>query len=59
MVIRQGEADLSEPSIVNITQLATVDKSVLAKRVGRVSPGRLHQVLDGLKLLLTPADPFS
>ena len=45
-------------SVINITQIATVDKSELKHRAGRVPPSRLQTVIKGINLLVTPSDPF-
>ena len=46
------ETKLAKPSVVNVSQVATVDKSRLLKRVG-VLPGRLlAEVEDGVRLVL-------
>ncbi|HEY4574414.1 MAG TPA: type II toxin-antitoxin system PemK/MazF family toxin [Thermoanaerobaculia bacterium] len=59
--LRRGEAGLSRPSVVNVSQLRTVDRSRLGDRVGVLGPARLKEVLQGLVLLfgtedLAPAD---
>ena len=46
------ETGLSKPSVVNVSQVATVDKSRLLERVGTL-PGRLlAEVEDGVRLVL-------
>ncbi|NEQ99777.1 MAG: type II toxin-antitoxin system PemK/MazF family toxin [Cyanothece sp. SIO2G6] len=49
-----GEANLPKQSVVNISQVFTVDKSQLDEKIGVLSPERLRQVLDGIYLLLEP-----
>lgn len=44
---------LSRPSVVNVSQLITIDKSFLSERVGRLSPRLLTAVEDGLRLALS------
>jgi mRNA interferase MazF len=44
---------LSRPSVVNVSQLITIDKSLLTERVGRVSAASLASVDDGLRLALS------
>ncbi len=58
VLIKKGEAGLPGDSVINITQVATVDKSELMDRAGRVPPSRLQAVIRGINLLLTPSDPF-
>ena len=50
--LKKGEASLSQPSVVNVTQLRTIDRQRLGERIGSLSPSRLRQVLDGLSLVL-------
>ncbi len=56
LLLRAGDASLPRRSVVNISQLFTVDKSRLRERIGRLSPERLRAVLDGIVLLLEPRD---
>ena len=48
---RKGEASLPRASVVNVTQLRTVDRERLTERVGQLAPARIRQVLDGLALV--------
>jgi mRNA interferase MazF len=50
--LRKGEANLPRPSVVNVTQLRTVDRDRLTESVGHLAPGRLREVLGGLALVL-------
>jgi mRNA interferase MazF len=50
--LRKGEANLSKPCVVNVSQLLTVDRARLEERVGSLTPGRLREVLNGLSLVL-------
>ncbi len=43
---------LSKDSVVNVSQIVTLDKRFLAKRVGRLSPAILRDVDTGLRLTL-------
>lgn len=44
---------LSKPSVVNVSQLITVDKLFLTERLGRLNPRLLNDVDEGLRLLLS------
>jgi mRNA interferase MazF len=46
--LRKGEAGLPQPSVVNVTQLRTVDRDRLNERIGSLDPDRIRQVLRGL-----------
>jgi mRNA interferase MazF len=49
--LRHGEAGLLRPSVVNISQLRTVDRSRFSERVGILGPARLREVVRGIALL--------
>lgn len=44
---------LSKPSVVNVSQIITVDKALLTERVGRLTPRLLAAVDDGIRLVLS------
>ena len=44
---------LAKPSVVNVSQVITVDKSLLTGRIGRLSPRLLAEVDDGLRVVLS------
>ena len=50
----RGEGGLPRPSVVNVTQIATVDRADLGDKLGRLSRSRLMQVWDGVQLVLAP-----
>lgn len=56
VLLDEGEADLPRRSVVNVTQLFTVDKDDLVEKIGTLSPTRLREVLAGIDLLLDPRD---
>lgn len=56
VLLEKGEANLPKQSVVNITQLFTVNKSELKEKIGSLSRNRLTQVLQGVELLITPGD---
>jgi mRNA interferase MazF len=49
--LHKREAGLDRPSVVNVTQLRTLDKSRLTDRIGRLSAARVRDVLAGLALV--------
>ena len=53
-----GEANLPRESTVNVTQLVTVDKSRLSRRVGKLSARRRDEVIEGLRLVLGDDRPL-
>lgn len=44
---------MSKPSVVNVSQMMTIDKTFLTERVGRLNPRLLAAVDDGLRLALS------
>jgi mRNA interferase MazF len=57
VLLRKGEGNLPKDSVVNISQLITVDKSDLVEKIGSMSPKRMSQIIAGVKLLLEPREP--
>jgi mRNA interferase MazF len=52
--LHKGEAGLPRPSVVNVTQMAAVDKARIEGRIGTVSRARLQEIWEGVKLVLEP-----
>lgn len=52
----QGEANLPKKSVVNVSQLFTVDRDDLVEKIGLLAPERVQQIYAGLDLLLAPRD---
>ena len=52
--LKKGEANLPKKSVVNISQVFTVNKSDLTERIGQVSEKRTLEILEGIKLLTEP-----
>lgn len=51
VLLTKGEANLRKLSVVNISQILTVDKLELAEHTGRLHTESLAAVLDGLGML--------
>lgn len=51
----KGEGGLRRPSVVNVTQVATIDRSDIDSVAGRLSRHRLAEVWDGVRLVLEPS----
>ncbi len=56
VLLGEGEANLPKSSVVNITQIFTVNKQDLVDKIGSLSLDRMAQVLEGVELLITPRD---
>ncbi|HET7318710.1 MAG TPA: type II toxin-antitoxin system PemK/MazF family toxin [Nitrospirota bacterium] len=56
VLLKKGEANLKKDSVVNVSQIVTVDKSDLLERIGSLSHARMTQIVAGVKLLVEPRD---
>jgi len=54
VLLDEGEANLPVRSVVNVTQVFTVDKNDLLEKIGTLSPDRIDEVLRGVRLVLEP-----
>ncbi len=54
VLLRKGEAGLPRPSVVNVSQVFTVDKSELTERIGTLSGKRVLEIIEGMKLVIEP-----
>jgi len=60
VTLNKGEANLSKKSVVNISQVVTVNKSDLKDKIGSLSSKRTKEIIEGIKLLVEPLpDPRS
>jgi mRNA interferase MazF len=56
VLLERGEANLPRQSVVNVSQIFTVDKMELVEKIGTLSPGRVREILDGVRLLIEPRE---
>jgi mRNA interferase MazF len=56
VLLVQGEANLPKASVVNVTQILTVDKAFFVEKSGSLSHRRFQQILRGVHLLLQPVE---
>ena len=56
ILLERGEAGLPKQSVINVSQIFTVDKEDLIEKTGTLSPDRVRQILDGVKLVIEPRD---
>jgi mRNA interferase MazF len=52
VLLKKGDANLPKKSVVNISQIYTVNKSDLIEKIGSVSSNKMDQIIDGMKLLI-------
>jgi mRNA interferase MazF len=53
VALDRKHSGLPKPSVVNVSQIVTVDKSFLTERVGKLQPGLMSVVDSGVKLILS------
>jgi mRNA interferase MazF len=49
-----GEANLREQSVVNVSQIITLDKRDLHSKIGSLHPDRVRQIIEGVNILIEP-----
>jgi mRNA interferase MazF len=56
VLLRKGEANLPRASVINVSQVVTVDKSLLKEKIGTLSRPRVLEVVANLGLVFRPRD---
>ncbi len=56
VLLHKGEGNLKKASVVNVSQLYTVDRGALAEKIGALTKARIAEIYAGLRLLLEPRD---
>ncbi|MEW6664602.1 MAG: type II toxin-antitoxin system PemK/MazF family toxin [Thermodesulfobacteriota bacterium] len=57
VLLDKKEANLPKQSVVNVSQVFTVDKSQLSEHIGTLSSTRVRAILDGVRLVTEPREP--
>jgi mRNA interferase MazF len=57
VLLDKKESNLPKESVVNVSQVFTVDKTQLDEFVGTLSSKRMTEILNGIKLVLDPREP--
>lgn len=57
VLLENGEANLPRQSVVNVSQVFTVDKAYLGEYIGTLSARRVREILSGVKLVIEPREP--
>jgi len=57
VLLDKKESNLHKQSVVNVSQVFTVDKAQLDQYVGTLSSKRITEILNGIKLVLYPREP--
>jgi len=53
VILRKSEANLPKKCVINITQIKSVDKTSIKKKIATLSKRKMDEVYEGLKLVLT------
>ena len=56
VLLEEGEGNLPRRSVVNVSQIYTVDKHDLAEKIGTLESQRVREILDGIRLLVEPRE---
>ncbi len=56
VLLNKGEANLPKKSVVNISQIFTVNKRDLSEKIGTLTRDRINQILIGIRLLTEPRE---
>jgi mRNA interferase MazF len=56
VLLKKGEGNLKKDSVVNISQIITIDKSDLVEKIGSLPPEKVKEIIEGVKLLLEPRE---
>ena len=51
--LKRRESRLPKDSVVNVSQLLTIDKNYLAEKVGTISAKRMLELEEGLRIVLS------
>lgn len=54
VLLSDGEGGLEEISVVNVSQIATVDRDALETKIGCLARDRVLEILEGVKLVIEP-----
>ena len=54
--LRKGRGRISEDSVVNVSQIVTLDKSLLENRIGTLPRSTIEKIVDGIKLVIEPRE---
>jgi mRNA interferase MazF len=54
VLLNKGEANLPKKSVVNISQIFTVNKRDLSEKIGTLTRDRINQILSGIRLITEP-----
>jgi len=57
VLLAQRDTGLAKPSVANVSQISTLDRSTLKKRAGKLTKSKLALVLSGIDIVLGRQGP--
>lgn len=57
VLLKKGEANLKKESVVNVSQIITVDRADVVEKIGTLSRERVEQIVSGIRLVIDPREP--
>jgi mRNA interferase MazF len=58
VLLRKGEAGLPRASVVNVTQISTIDRAYVVEKIGKLAHARISEIWEGLQLGMSPTVAF-
>lgn len=52
VLLSKRSVNLGRESVVNVSQIVTLDKTCLSERIGKLQPTKLREVEEGIRLVL-------
>jgi len=56
VLLGEGEAGLTRQSVVNISQILTLDREEIQEKIGKLSAHRIEEIVKGIKLAIEPRE---
>lgn len=53
-LLAKGEGNLSRRSVAVVSGTTAIDRSLLSRKIGKLSKSRLYAILDGLMVIVAP-----
>lgn len=52
VLLPTGQTGLSKDSVANVSQISSIDRSILSRRIGKASKAQIRLILDGIDVVL-------
>ena len=57
ILLEAREANIPKQSVINVSQVQSIDKSSLGEYIGSLSMARIYELIKGLQMWLIPKEP--